>query len=101
MPGWGGGYVLVDISLQFLLQVDYLEIVDGRIQLKRSSNYYYQVQGQLHITKKQRCIFYVYVPNKADLAAGLGHPRTVWDVKCEITRDDNFWRDEMLPHLEK
>lgn len=40
-------------------------IVDkrGNIKLKRTCQYFYQVQGQLHITQRQNCYFIVWTPN--------------------------------------
>lgn len=34
--------------------------MDGEIKLKETSNYYYQVQGQMYVCKKQVCYFVVY-----------------------------------------
>lgn len=34
----------------------------GEIELKRTFQYYYQVQGQLHITQRQYCFFIVWTP---------------------------------------
>lgn len=33
---------------------------DGMLQLKINDNYYYQVQGQLHVANKQNCYFIVW-----------------------------------------
>lgn len=35
---------------------------EGQLKLKRSHNYFYQVQGQLHITERDYCIFIVWTP---------------------------------------
>ena len=35
----------------------------GEIELKRTFSYYFQVQGQLHITQRQYCYFIVWTPN--------------------------------------
>lgn len=49
--------------------------------------YHYQVQGQLHVTKRNYCLFAVWTP--------LG-------IKVQrIERDDNFWHKEMLEKLTK
>jgi hypothetical protein len=43
--------------------IKYLEIDprdDDKILLKENDNYMYQVQGQLHITNRQKCYFIVY-----------------------------------------
>lgn len=50
--------------------------------MKRSHVYYYQVQGQLHITQRQYCIFSLWTP--------LG-------MKIEkIERDGVFWAEHMV-----
>jgi hypothetical protein len=61
------------------------EIINGQFQLKRTDSYYFQVQGQLHITKKMFCYFCIW---------------TSRDILYEkIKRDDNFWKTKMLLHL--
>jgi len=35
----------------------------GELELKRTFQYYYQVQGRLHITQRQYCYFLVWTPN--------------------------------------
>ncbi|XP_057652475.1 uncharacterized protein LOC130891643 [Diorhabda carinulata] len=40
--------------------IKFAELREGRMFLKRSSNYFYQVQGQLHITQRRYCIFIVW-----------------------------------------
>lgn len=49
--------------------------------------YYFQVQGQLHITQKKHCIFAVWTP---------------FGIKYAIVnRDDTFWEVKMLPSLKR
>lgn len=48
-------------------------------------NFYYQIQGQLHITNRNYCIFAIWT--------SLG-------IKIEkIMRDKAFWQEKMLPRL--
>ena len=47
--------------------------------------YYFQVQGQLHITKRDYCIFAVWTPS------GLHH--------IIVERDDSFWNNNMVSNL--
>ncbi|KAL4084111.1 hypothetical protein QTP88_027946 [Uroleucon formosanum] len=63
------------------------EIINGKLQLKRTDSYYYQVQGQLHISKKKFCYFCIWT------SRGILYEK--------IKRDDNFWETKMLPHLVK
>jgi len=54
-------------------------------KMKRNHVYYYQIQGQLHITQRQYCIFALWTP--------LG-------MKMEkIVRDDVFWSEHMVDKL--
>jgi len=61
------------------------EIVNGKLRLKRTDTFYYQVQGQLHISKRQFCYFCIWTPR------GMLHEK--------IKRDDNFWSEKMLQQL--
>ncbi|XP_033739376.1 uncharacterized protein LOC117326767 isoform X1 [Pecten maximus] len=59
---------------------------NGDMHLKQNHNYFYQIQGQLNICKKQRCFFVVY---------------TFKDIFVEeIYVDNYFWSGSMLPKLE-
>lgn len=54
-------------------------------EINRKHKYYYQVQGQLHITKKECCLFVLWTPK---------------GIKVEkIYRDDTFWEKEMKKKL--
>lgn len=56
-------------------------------KMKRSHIYYYQIQGQLHITQREYCVFALWTP--------LG-------LKMEkIIRDDIFWSENMVSQLMK
>lgn len=39
---------------------EHLEEIDGNLALKKSSPYYYQVQGQMGVTEKRYCDFFVF-----------------------------------------
>lgn len=55
--------------------------------MKRTHIYYYQVQGQLHITQREYCIFAMW---------------TLLGLKLEkILRDDSFWKEKMENKLIK
>ncbi|KAL4135771.1 hypothetical protein QTP88_007361 [Uroleucon formosanum] len=43
-------------------KIKYCSIKDGTLYLKRNDNYYYQVQGQLHISQKTYCYFCLWTP---------------------------------------
>lgn len=58
---------------------------DGQIHLKETHNYYYQIMGQLAISKKASCIFIVY---------------TLQELYVEkIAFDSDFFFQNMLPLL--
>lgn len=46
----------------FTKKIKSCEIINGNLHLKRNDNYYYQVQGQLHITRKMYCYFCIWTP---------------------------------------
>lgn len=53
--------------------------------LNKKHSYYYQVQGQLRVTKRQYCLFVLWTPQ---------------GIKTErIERDDGFWKDTMEEKL--
>lgn len=39
-----------------------MNLIEGELKLKTSHDYYYQVQGQLHITDRKYCYFAVWTP---------------------------------------
>lgn len=43
-------------------KIKYLEQKDDKLSLKKSHDYFYQVQGQLHITQRKFCYFVVWTP---------------------------------------
>lgn len=74
--------------MRFHFQVPFLEVVDGNVRLKRDSDHYYQIQGNLQHTNRQKCIYFVY--------AGKN-----WQHKEEILRDNELWEDKMFPKLNR
>jgi len=57
------------------------------VGLNQNHNFYYQVQGQLHVTRRDYCLFVLWTPK---------------GLKVEkIKRDDAFWSSKMFPSLEK
>jgi hypothetical protein len=56
---------------------------DGILKINKEHYWYYQVQGQLHVTRSEKCLFAIW--------SGESFP-----VKTEIIeRDDNFWSTKM------
>lgn len=60
---------------------------DGKLQLNRKHNYYFQVQGQLNIADRNYCDFIVF-------------SNTDFFVE-RIERDMKLWNDKMLPVLQR
>ena len=64
-----------------------LEKKDGQLKLKRTHDFFFQIQGQLNICKKKLCHFVIY---------------TFEDIYIEkIEVDGEFYAEKMLPHLSK
>jgi hypothetical protein len=66
--------------------IEYTGESDKIIILKPTNVYMYQVQGQLHMTKRNQCYFVVYT--KKDLKYGV------------VQKDDDFWSKYMVQQLE-
>ncbi|KAI4454226.1 exonuclease phage-type/recb c-terminal domain-containing protein [Holotrichia oblita] len=58
---------------------------EGDLHLKRIHSYYYQIQGQLHITNRKLCYFIIWTP--------LGM------LIEKIYRDDDFWNTKIVTQL--
>ncbi|XP_050548926.1 uncharacterized protein LOC126910414 isoform X2 [Daktulosphaira vitifoliae] len=58
---------------------------NGDLLLKRTSEIFYQIQGELHITQRQYCYLIIWTPK------GI--------VYSTILRDDNFWNHNMKNKL--
>ncbi|XP_050520343.1 uncharacterized protein LOC126893861 [Daktulosphaira vitifoliae] len=58
---------------------------NGSLLLKRTSRQFYQIQGELHITKRQYCYFIIWSQK------GM--------IYTKIIRDDKFWNDNMESQL--
>ncbi|XP_022161755.1 uncharacterized protein LOC111027668 [Myzus persicae] len=41
-------------------KLKFATVVDGKLNLKTNDNYYYQIQGQLHITQRSYCYFILW-----------------------------------------
>lgn len=60
---------------------------DGSLTLKKSSHYWYQIQGQLHIARRDFSLFVIWTEKGMSVET--------------ISRDDYFWEAEMFPRLER
>ncbi|XP_049881815.1 uncharacterized protein LOC126377858 isoform X1 [Pectinophora gossypiella] len=58
----------------------------GALQINKKHNYYYQIQGQLRVSKMMKCYFIGYVSPSFDITV------------LEVQRDENFIKN-MMPKL--
>ncbi|XP_025415583.1 uncharacterized protein LOC112687212 [Sipha flava] len=68
-----------------LLQHCFIDPSTQAVQLKKESVYYYQIMGQLYITKRTKCYFVVYTEK--------------WLHVQEIFYDHSFWKSKMEEKL--
>ena len=54
-------------------------------KMRTTHHFYYQVQGQLHITNRQYCLFTLWTPSSIKI--------------IRVERDDKFWDDKMKGEL--
>lgn len=59
------------------------------LEINKNHNWYYQVQGQLHITRKSKCLFGIWYGESKSLKTEI------------ITRDDTLWENVMKNKLKK
>lgn len=75
-----------------------LEIVAGKMMLKKTHNYYHQVQGQLHIWDFAWCDFVVRCTNPHDLhTERIFKDGPFWE-EC-LTKLQAFYEKVLLPEL--
>lgn len=67
-----------------------------KIKLKQNHNYFYQVQGQLNITKKRYCIFVVWTP-KGILFEKIEKDTGFWESILNKLR--KFYMECILPEI--
>lgn len=67
----------------------YKKTKDGKIEINKNHNWFYQIQGQLHVTKKDKCLFGLWF-------------RSNFKIKTEIIhRDDQYWTNKMETKIKK
>ena len=72
-------------SLKYFPYLDIDE--DGNLSVRKSHNYYFQIQGQLMISKQDKCVFIVYT--------------FVDFVTIDVPYDSNFCDNELKPALSR
>jgi len=75
---------------QFFLHLD-----KNKMKLKTNHNYCYQIQEQLHITRRAWCDFYVWTPRPNDVhIERIQYNASLWKQMYS-----NFYFGSMLPEL--
>ncbi|XP_070525083.1 uncharacterized protein [Cardiocondyla obscurior] len=74
-----------DAILNKISNIDKIFDKNDENKMNKRHAYYFQIQGQLHITQRDCCIFAVWTPH------GLKY--------TFVERDDIFWETKMLPQL--
>lgn len=68
----------------------------GELKLKRNHDYYYQVQGNLAITKRQWCDFVVWTPQGTSMER-INADKDFWEAtKQKLV---HFYKEAVLPEL--
>lgn len=71
-------------------KIKYLEANENKeVNVKKTHEYYFQIQGQLHVTEREYCIFAVWTSRDRPLKV------------VKVIRDDEFWRNNMISKLQK
>ena len=75
----------------------FLQYKDGTYHLKKSHDYYYQVQGQLYITGRPWCDFVVWTPTFTSIEC-IWFDGVLWSKKM-YPRLKAFYMNSLLPEL--
>ena len=78
---------------------NFLEIIDGKLSLRLISNYYYQVQGQMLLAKRSKCLFVVFT--LVDFAVIEIHVNHVFCQGVMLPKLKAFYDDFYSPYLSK
>jgi len=73
-----------------------LEHYGDGMRLKRSHNYYYQIQGQLHMAKRSKCYFFIWSPTEHHLET-ISYDPEFWAEVEEALGE--FYMNCLLPEI--
>ena len=76
----------------------FLKNIDGKFQLKRNHDYYYQIQGQLHVTCRTWCDFVAWMPLGVPPCPSTSPSYTPITIE-RIYVDEDFWKTKIYPKL--
>jgi len=54
-------------------KLKFMDMQSGKLFLKKNHSYYFQVQGQLHITNRKYCYFVVWTPKGKHFTVGTNN----------------------------
>lgn len=78
-------------------KIKFAKMEKGRMKLLKNHNYYYQVQGQLHVTRRKKCYFIVWTPKGMEYEL-IRRDDNFWAVECH-EQLKNFYMNCLLPEL--
>jgi len=84
---------LAENDNSFCLQTD---VITGGLKLKQTHDYYYQIQGQMHITKRSKCYFLVWSPSGYHMEIVQYDPE-FWSKLEDIL--ENFYLNCLFPEI--
>jgi len=90
------GAQMEDLARQdhnFCLEYD---VVEDKLRLKRNHNYFYQIQGQLHIANRAKCYFMVWSPTQHHLEI-IDYDPAFWEDMEDIL--EHFYMNCLLPEI--
>ncbi|XP_047130217.2 uncharacterized protein LOC124810062 [Hydra vulgaris] len=74
----------------------HIEEANGIISLKKNSEYYFQIQGQLGVTQKKYCYFFIFSFH-GNLTVRVPFDEEFWSYM--IDNLNWFWRSQIAPEL--
>jgi len=81
----------------------FLQHIDGKFHLKKNHDYYHQIQGQFHVTRRLWCDFVVWtplgVPPCSPSALPSSRPSYTPVTVERIHVDNEFWIAKIYPKL--
>ena len=98
-PACGETTSLIDLctKAQYKPSTFFLQYRNREFHLKRTHDYYYQVQGQLYITARPWCDFVVWTPNHISVEC-IWFDSVLWSNKM-YPRLKQFYMNSILPEL--
>ncbi|CAB3249485.1 unnamed protein product [Arctia plantaginis] len=80
-------------------KIKFWNIKDGTMVVNTNDTWYYQIQGQLHITKINGCLFAVWLGERQAMAVEkIQRDEDFWEKK-KISKLTDFHMDHILPEL--